>query len=449
MVRNKDGDGIKSNLIISEVQKRPCLFDMNHPHYGDRAEKARCWEDVCETVVPGWSLLGLDHKFAAGREVQKRWRSIRDSYTKAYRQGKCELPEHCAAGSRRYQHHAQMAFLLTALKNRKPRLSQDRLDGTLSEISNSPQHSIPEDLTPKIKIETTEKPLDLKKPEPKSRVKKDKQQQTIDTPQPTIDTPKPTIENIEAAKIPPEVVEKAQPMAIVESIMPTENKNASLEIKIDANTILPDDHFDDDKLFMNSLLPSFKKMDDDTRLLCRIEVLKIIRYALQGHKNLDSLRMAEQNSFRNGFNAAMMRKEEIIEISMNNNKNESTLSMTTRSADGSRPIRKRLSQSPAPSPPAKRRGPGRPRKIRPPPSDSDEDTPKRRAAKMKSLSSVEPRPSELDEELSRATSVAQLRTPLFMKMYNLERSKTAPALPNEQIAVAIKTEPADIHENQT
>lgn len=66
MVRNKDGDGIKSNLIISEVQKRPCLFDMNHPHYGDRAEKARCWEDVCETVVPGWSLLGLDHKFAAG-----------------------------------------------------------------------------------------------------------------------------------------------------------------------------------------------------------------------------------------------------------------------------------------------------------------------------------------------------------------------------------------------
>lgn len=66
MVRTKDGDGIKSNLIITEVQRRPCLFDTNHPNYGDRAEKARCWEDVCESVVPGWSALSLAERFAAG-----------------------------------------------------------------------------------------------------------------------------------------------------------------------------------------------------------------------------------------------------------------------------------------------------------------------------------------------------------------------------------------------
>lgn len=66
MVRTKDGDGIKSNLIVTEVQKRPCLFDTNHPNYGDRAEKARCWEEVCGSVVPGWTALGLTEKFAAG-----------------------------------------------------------------------------------------------------------------------------------------------------------------------------------------------------------------------------------------------------------------------------------------------------------------------------------------------------------------------------------------------
>lgn len=66
MVRTKDGDGIKSNLIVTEVQRRPCLYDTNHPNYGDRAEKARCWEEVCVSVVPSWAALGLAEKFAAG-----------------------------------------------------------------------------------------------------------------------------------------------------------------------------------------------------------------------------------------------------------------------------------------------------------------------------------------------------------------------------------------------
>lgn len=66
MVRTKDGDTIKSNLIVSEVQRRPCLFDTNHPHYGDRSEKARSWEEVCRTVVPNWPALGQDTRVAAG-----------------------------------------------------------------------------------------------------------------------------------------------------------------------------------------------------------------------------------------------------------------------------------------------------------------------------------------------------------------------------------------------
>lgn len=66
MVRNKDADGIKSSLIITEVKKRPCLFDTNDPNYGDRNEKSRCWEEVYDNVVPGWSALGTTEKFTAG-----------------------------------------------------------------------------------------------------------------------------------------------------------------------------------------------------------------------------------------------------------------------------------------------------------------------------------------------------------------------------------------------
>ncbi|XP_072933988.1 uncharacterized protein [Epargyreus clarus] len=333
------------------------------------------------------------------KEVQKRWRSIRDSYTKAFRQGKCPPPEQCAPGSRRYQYHKQMGFLLRALQNKKPRYSQDKYE-SFSEVSNSPQHPPAEDI-PRIKTEILDKPLDLKtKPDaPEKRETQDKGNQA------TMD-----------------------------------KKNASLEIKIDANSILPDDHFNDDKLFMNSLLPLFKKMDDDTRLLCRIEVLKIIRYALQGHKCFEALKMAEDSFFRNRM-SGILAKEEVVDGSITK-ANEPRLSMTTRSADGSRPVRKRRSRSPSPLPmPPKRRGRGRPRKIRPPPSDSEEErTPRKRCPRL----ALPPLEVEPVDSFSTATSVAQLSTPLFMKMYNLERSKIAPQAQNVQISV--KTEPLDTYE---
>ncbi|XP_028027590.1 uncharacterized protein LOC114241070 isoform X1 [Bombyx mandarina] len=407
MGRSRDNDAIKSSLIISEVQKRPCLFDTNDTNYGDRAEKTRCWEEICEVVVPGWTGLGMSEKFTAGKEVQKRWRSIRDSYTKTYRQGKC-LPDQCAPNSKRYQYHRQMSFLLRALQNKKPRYSQDKYE-SFSEVSNSPQHAPPEDVIPKIKTEVIDKPLDLKtKAEVTDR---------------------------------PDTVDKCNQTVI--------DKNPSLEIKIDANSILPDDHFDDDKLFMNSLIPLFKKMSDDTRLLCRIEVLKIIRYALQGHKCFEALKVAEDSFFRDRMSGILAKQEVDVATSKGA---ETRLSMTTRSADGSRPVRKRRTRSPSPLPvTTKRRGPGRPRKIRPPPSDSDEEQLSRKQCPKLKVSPVEvPRMSEMDESLIQVTSVAQMSTPLFMKMYNLERSKAAPALSstNQPMHVSVKTEPLEDAQSQ-
>ncbi|GBP06408.1 hypothetical protein EVAR_4556_1 [Eumeta japonica] len=66
MVKTKDNGGVKSNAIVAEVECRPCLYDSNHPHYGERAAKARCWEEVCERVVPHWSAMDPQERFSAG-----------------------------------------------------------------------------------------------------------------------------------------------------------------------------------------------------------------------------------------------------------------------------------------------------------------------------------------------------------------------------------------------
>ncbi|CAH2062018.1 unnamed protein product, partial [Iphiclides podalirius] len=338
------------------------------------------------------------------KEVQKRWRSIRDSYTKAYRQGKCVPPEQCPPGTRRYQYHRQMSFLHLALQNKKPRYSQDKYE-SYSEVSNSPQHPPPED-APRVKHEPSklDRPLD----------------RSLDRP---LDKPLDL-------KTKPDLPEKSPQSA---------KQSPSLEIKIDANAILPEDHFDDDRLFMNSLLPLFRKMDDDTRLLCRIEVLKIIRYALQGNKRFE-LQLAEDG-------LKLLAKEEMRAKACP----EGRLSMTTRSADGSRPVKKRRARSPSPLPmPPKKRGPGRPRKVRPPPSDSEEEHPPRKQFPKLKVPPVEiPHLSEYDETLSRATSVSQLPKPLFMRMYNLERSKPTLATPPspQSMQVSVKSEPMDTYES--
>lgn len=69
MVRSKVSDGIHSDQIVSEVEKRPCLYDTNHKNYGDRTEKTMSWEEVYENVVPGWCMLGPAEKFAAGEFI--------------------------------------------------------------------------------------------------------------------------------------------------------------------------------------------------------------------------------------------------------------------------------------------------------------------------------------------------------------------------------------------
>ncbi|KAL4706185.1 hypothetical protein ACJJTC_015053 [Scirpophaga incertulas] len=355
---------------------------------------------------------------ACGKEVQKRWRSIRDSYTKAFRQGKCVQPEQCQPGSRRYQYHRQMAFLLRALQNKKPRYSQDKYE-SFSEVSNSPQHPPPEDL-PKINTDILDKPLDLKTKSDKV-TRQEKLENKTETPETKPD--RPELER-------PETVDKCNQATLEQEKV--ELRNPSLEIKIDANSILPDDHFNDDKLFMNSLLPLFKKMDDDTRLLCRIEVLKIIRYALQGHKCFEALRLAEDSFFKNKISNILTKEEPDTSLNNSTDNSESKLSMTTRSADGSRPVRKRKVRSPSPLPtPTKRRGPGRPRKDRRPS--------KKRCPVLKpSLL------SEFEDSLSKARSVANMPTQLFMKFYNLERSKSAPLqISTTSPQVTIKTEPLD------
>lgn len=51
-----------SELLISEVQKRPLLYDVSLEDYNDRNKKAKCWEEVYKQMINNWSDLSSAEK---------------------------------------------------------------------------------------------------------------------------------------------------------------------------------------------------------------------------------------------------------------------------------------------------------------------------------------------------------------------------------------------------
>ncbi|XP_066137842.1 uncharacterized protein [Euwallacea fornicatus] len=88
------GDGIEfydSTRLISEVQKRPAIYDKNSIEYKDRTIRDRTWKAVCEAIIPNWSVQDEKNKSRTAREVQRKWKNIRDCFRKELNNDKkCE-----------------------------------------------------------------------------------------------------------------------------------------------------------------------------------------------------------------------------------------------------------------------------------------------------------------------------------------------------------------------
>lgn len=53
--------------LITEVEKRPEIYDHSKIEYADRKVRARAWNEICEIVVPNWSSLSKENKHAEGK----------------------------------------------------------------------------------------------------------------------------------------------------------------------------------------------------------------------------------------------------------------------------------------------------------------------------------------------------------------------------------------------
>ena len=60
-----------SERLITEVEKRPALYNKATPEYSDKHCKEKLWIEVCEAVVLNWSRMDATARVATGKKCNK------------------------------------------------------------------------------------------------------------------------------------------------------------------------------------------------------------------------------------------------------------------------------------------------------------------------------------------------------------------------------------------
>ncbi|XP_063895317.1 uncharacterized protein LOC126054629 [Helicoverpa armigera] len=99
------------NLIIN-IERHPCLWDLNNPDYHNRDVKDLAWEQICKNVFDDWeNCLDKTNKCA---ELKKKWANIRDYYRKEVQRNK-NIPSGSAAKKAKTYIYSDLLYFLTPM----------------------------------------------------------------------------------------------------------------------------------------------------------------------------------------------------------------------------------------------------------------------------------------------------------------------------------------------
>ncbi|XP_069607278.1 uncharacterized protein [Ranitomeya imitator] len=138
---------VDTDLLICEVKKRPAVYDQQEDNYSDRTKKQRCWDEICTVLVPGWEESSQLERNCKAKEIQTRWRSLKDCFRRELHLQKKESRSGLSPSKRkRYMFYDQLTFLEPTLMRRSSGKASDTQESPKSEGSDSepPQSPLPE-----------------------------------------------------------------------------------------------------------------------------------------------------------------------------------------------------------------------------------------------------------------------------------------------------------------
>ncbi|XP_076030828.1 uncharacterized protein LOC143019011 [Oratosquilla oratoria] len=233
---------IDTERFILEVEKRPALYNRRLNESCDTNEKKRLWLELCEMFIENWNELSPAEKRDKGKDLQSKWKNLRTCFQRECNAQTSETPGPRGKKRRKYMYFDQMLFLLPTSKDKETAINvdsqnNDRENGNLEEMKNGIEGEgfcIAEHESANFMHQAT-----------------------------NANTTVSTTIGIHTRKTKSERPFEEQLLEIL-----SEMKDRDKEI-------------DEDKYFLLSLLPSFRKLNDDQKFFARCEFLNTLRQAQQ------------------------------------------------------------------------------------------------------------------------------------------------------------------------
>ncbi|XP_061717171.1 uncharacterized protein LOC133525001 isoform X2 [Cydia pomonella] len=103
--------------FIQVIQNRPAIWDMSKREYSDRIAKKKAWEEISTLFITDFATKNTKQKNEEALKLQKKWKSIRDAYTRD--RNKKSKSGSGATTSRDYVYSHCLSFL-NRLSNTRP-----------------------------------------------------------------------------------------------------------------------------------------------------------------------------------------------------------------------------------------------------------------------------------------------------------------------------------------
>ncbi|CAK1555517.1 unnamed protein product [Leptosia nina] len=223
---------IYTEKLIAAVKSKPSLYKKSDPmYYSHRKHKDKLWRDVCIEVLTqsgrSWDNLKAVEKVECVRDMQKRWKNLRTCFTREVslqRKERFKMENAIPFRKRKtYNHFEELSFLL------------DDNPEQITDLKGSDDDNDP--LDPHYEAEDIE-----------------------------LSFQDSNSEHVNIGNIVPDYELQGY------------NKSEEIESKmIKVIKDMKKDEDDDDRQFVMSLLPLFRKLSDRRKLEARIEVLKVLQ----------------------------------------------------------------------------------------------------------------------------------------------------------------------------
>ncbi|XP_030757083.1 uncharacterized protein LOC115882954 [Sitophilus oryzae] len=217
---------LESEKVIAEIRKRPVLYDSNMIHYCNRSLRKELWAEVCQEVVEDWDKLSKSAKRSKMEGVQQKWKNLKDSYRREIKKQKLSK-EGIIKKKRKYLYSDQLNFMLPFINNKT--------------VSQTPSDDGKTEDTEEHKIELTEHSVGASNEE----------------------------YNVSGTEFNNYVDVKEENN--FDDVMP--------QVFIDQGA----DDIDEDKFFLLSLLPSFRKLTPQQKMQIKMEFLQSLNKTMFPH----------------------------------------------------------------------------------------------------------------------------------------------------------------------